>query len=120
MVKVFKILIQDWLLSQMKSKVSVQKMSPILERLNTHELQIEEKREPYGSSYRKSHALKPIVDSSSEEEIPSYGSDDTEAFGEYLTLLVKKFNRFKISGRFKKNLKDDSKKSSRSTPQMKL
>ena len=38
----------------------------IMERLNTHEGQEEEKRDMYGSSQRKNHALKVVADSSSE------------------------------------------------------
>ena len=38
----------------------------IMERLNTHEEQEEEKRDLYGLGNRKSHALKVVADSSSE------------------------------------------------------
>lgn len=56
----------------------------VLERLNTHELQQEEKRDLYGPSYHKSHdlkakALKAKADSSSEEEDPSCDSDDPKS-----------------------------------------
>ena len=40
----------------------------ILERLNTHEFQLEEKKDLYGPSYSRPRALKARAISSSEEE----------------------------------------------------
>jgi hypothetical protein len=60
----------------------------IMERLNTHEQQEEEKRDLYGSSHRKSHALKADADSSSEEN-PDEDSDDTERISKDLALITK-------------------------------
>ena len=45
----------------------------IMERLNTYEEQEEEKRDLYGSSQRKNHALKVVADSSSD------GNDDEDS-----------------------------------------
>ena len=42
--------------------------SNILERLNTHEFQLSEKREIYGSSYGRTRAVKAKAVSTSEEE----------------------------------------------------
>ena len=42
--------------------------SDILERLNTHEFQLSEKRDIYGPNYGRTRALKAKVVSSSEEE----------------------------------------------------
>lgn len=59
------------------------KPSDIIERLNTHELQEDEKKDLYGSNYRKSHALKAALNSSSEkdEENVDEDSDDPDSFG---------------------------------------
>jgi len=64
----------------------------IMERLNTHEEQEEEKRDLYGSSHRKSHALKAGPDSSSEGNADE-DSDDTEKFGQDLALITRRFQR---------------------------
>ena len=49
----------------------------IMERLNTHEEQEEEKRDLYGSTQRKNHALKVVADSSSDGNAEE-DSDDPE------------------------------------------
>ena len=50
----------------------------IMERLNTHEEQVEEKRDLYDSSYQKSNTLKFVVESSSEYNA-DVDSDDPES-----------------------------------------
>ena len=67
--------------------------SDILERLNTHEFQLSEKRDIYGPNYGRTRALKAKVVSSSEEESDS-SSDDPEDIGKELAMLVKKFQKF--------------------------
>ena len=60
--------------------------SDILERLNTHEFQLSEKRGIYGPNYGRSRALKAKAVSSSEEESDS-SSDDPEDIGRELQCL---------------------------------
>src|SRR5215216_3993053 len=67
--------------------------SDILERLNTHEFQLSEKRDIYGPNYSRSRALKAKVVSSSEDE-SDCSSDDPEDIGKELAMLVKKFQKF--------------------------
>lgn len=56
---------------------------------------MDEKKELYGSSSRRSHALKAKDESSCEEsEESSDGSVEKDSIGRDLTLLVKKFNKF--------------------------
>ena len=62
----------------------------IMERLNTHKEQEEEKRDLYGSSHRKSHALKAVPDSSLEGNADE-DSDDTERISQDLALITKRF-----------------------------
>ena len=64
--------------------------SDILERLNTHEFQLSEKRDIYGPNYGRTRALKAKAASSSEEE-SDCSSDDPEDIGKELAMLVKKF-----------------------------
>ena len=66
----------------------------IMERLNTHEEQEEEKRDLYGSSYRKSHALKAVAESDSEENA-NEESDDSESISKDLALITKRFQHFR-------------------------
>ena len=54
--------------------------SDILERLNTHEFQLSEKRYIYVPNYGQTRALKAKVVCSSEEE-SDYSSDDLEDIG---------------------------------------
>jgi hypothetical protein len=61
----------------------------ILERLNTHEFQLSEKRDIYGPSYGRSRALKEKVVSSSEDSDCYF--DSAEYIGRELAMLVKKF-----------------------------
>jgi hypothetical protein len=61
-----------------------------MERLNTHEEQEEEKRDLYGSSHRKNHALKAVAESSSEGNAEE-DSDDPERISKDLVLIMKRF-----------------------------
>ena len=74
----------------------------ILERLNTHEFQLSEKRDIYGPNYGRTRALKAKAVSTSEEESDS-SSDDPEELSQELALLVKKFQKFSRRGRFEKS-----------------
>ena len=65
----------------------------IMERLNTHEEEEEEKRDLYGSSQRKNHALKAVADSSSEGNAEE-DSDDQERFNKDLALITKSSSAF--------------------------
>ena len=67
--------------------------SDILERLNTHEFQLSEKRDIYGPNYGRTCTLKAKVVSSSEEE-SDCSSGDPEDIGKELAMLVKKFQKF--------------------------
>ena len=69
--------------------------SDILERLNTHEFQLSEKRDIYGPNYGRTRALKAKVVSSSEEESDN-SSDDPEDIRKELAMLVK--NNHQIHG----------------------
>jgi hypothetical protein len=64
----------------------------IMERLNTHEEQEEEKRDLYGSN-KKNHALKAAAESSA-EEIGEEDSDDPERINKVLSLITKRFQHF--------------------------
>ncbi|KAI5000830.1 hypothetical protein ZWY2020_010789 [Hordeum vulgare] len=69
----------------------------ILERPNTHEFQLEEKRVLYGPSYSRPHALKARAISSSEDEDTDDNIGDPEEFGQELAMLVRKFQIFKTT-----------------------
>src|SRR3989337_2185182 len=73
----------------------------IMERLNTHEEQEEEKRDLYGSSQRKTHALKPAADSSSDGNVKE-DSDDPERLSKDLALITKRFQRLHRKSQFQK------------------
>jgi hypothetical protein len=78
----------------------------ILERLNTHEFQLYEKRDIYGPNYGRSRALKAKatkVESSSEESYCS--SKDPKDIGRELAMLVKKFQKFSKKNLFGKSSK---------------
>ena len=70
----------------------------ILERLNTHEFQLEEKKDLYGPSYSRPRALKAKAISSSEEDDSDGSIGDPEEFGQELAMLVRKFQRFTRRG----------------------
>ena len=61
----------------------------ILERLNTHEFQLAEKRDLYGSSYGRTCALKAKAVSESEDEDSGSSLGDPEELSHDLALLVK-------------------------------
>src|SRR5215216_3640273 len=61
----------------------------ILERLNTHEFQLAEKRDLYGSSYGRSRALKAKAVSESEGEDSDSSLGDPEEISEVLAMLVR-------------------------------
>jgi hypothetical protein len=61
----------------------------IMERLNTHEEQEEEKRDLYGSN-KKNHALNAAAESSL-EEIGEEDSDDPERISKDLALITNHF-----------------------------
>ena len=73
----------------------------IMERLNTHEEQEEEKIDLYGSSQRKNHALKAVADSSSDGNAEE-DSDDPERINRDLTLITKRFQRLHRKSQFQK------------------
>ena len=75
--------------------------SNILERLNTHEFQLFEKRDIYGPNYGQNRALKAKAASSSEEE-SDCSSGDLEDIGKELAMLVKKFQKFTKKKRLQK------------------
>ena len=62
----------------------------IMERLNIHEQQEEEKTDLYGSSQCKNHALKVVADSSSDGNAEE-DSDDPERLSKDLALITKRF-----------------------------
>jgi hypothetical protein len=70
----------------------------IMERLNTHEEQEEEKRDLYGSN-KKNHALKAAAESSA-EEIGKEDSDDPESISKDLALITKRFQCFGQKNQF--------------------
>ena len=84
----------------------------ILERLNTHEFQLAEKRDLYGSSYGKSRALKAKAVSESEDEDSDSSLGDPEELSHDLALLVKKFQKFSRRGRFGKPSRSNDSSSS--------
>ena len=81
--------------------------SDILERLNTHEFPLSEKRDIYGPNYGRTRALKAKVVSSSEEE-SDCSSGDPEDIGKELAMLVKKFQKFTKNKGFRKSSRSRS------------
>ena len=88
--------------------------SDILERLNTHEFQLSEKRDIYGPNYGRTRALKAKAVSSSEEE-SDCSSDDPEDIGKELAMLVKKFQKFTKKKGFRKSSRSSSRNDEAST-----
>ena len=84
----------------------------ILERLNTHEFQLAEKRDLYGSSYGRSRAQKAKAVSESEGEDFGSSLGDHEELSQELALLVKKFQKFSRRGRFGKPSRSNGSSSS--------
>ena len=81
--------------------------SDILERLNTHEFQLSEKRDIYGPNHGRTRALKAIFVPSSEEE-SDCSSGDPEDIGKELAMLVKKFQKFAKKKDFRKSSRSSS------------
>ena len=81
--------------------------SDILERLNTHEFQLSQKRDIYGPNYGRTRALKAKVVSSSEEEFDC-SSEGPKDIGKELAMLVKKFQRFTKKKDFRKSSRSNS------------
>jgi hypothetical protein len=78
-----------------------------MERLNTHKEQEEEKRDLYGSSQRKNHALKAVADSSSDGNAEE-DSDDPERLSKDLALITKRFQRFHKKSQLQKRSSSNS------------
>ena len=87
----------------------------ILERLNTHEFQLAEKRDLYGSSYGKPRALKAKAVSESEGEDSGSSLGDPEELSQELAMLVRKFQKFSRHGRFGKSSRSDDLRSDSSS-----
>nr|XP_040253917.1 dentin sialophosphoprotein-like [Aegilops tauschii subsp. strangulata] len=87
----------------------------VMERLNTHEEQEEEKRDRYGSTQRKNHALKVVADSSSDGNAKEV-SDDPEELSKDLALITKRFQHFHKKSKFQKRSSSNSGGSKSSKP----
>src|SRR3954463_11976978 len=85
----------DTLALMIQERADYKSLDPadILERLNTHEFQLAEKRDLYGSSYSRSRALKAKAVSESEDEDSGSSLGDPEELSHDLALLVKKFQK---------------------------
>ena len=73
----------------------------IMERLNIHEEQEEEKTDLYGSSQCKNHAVKAVADSSSDGNTEE-DSDDAEMPSKDLALITKRFQSLHRKSQFHK------------------
>ena len=95
----------DTLALMIQERADYKSLDPadILERLNTHEFQLAEKRDLYGSSYGRSRALKAKAVSESEDEDSGSSLGDPEELSQELALLMKKFQKFSRHGRFGKS-----------------
>nr|AAN60077.1 gag polyprotein [Triticum aestivum] len=87
----------------------------ILERLNTHEFQLAEKRDLYGPRYGGSRALKAKAVSESEGEDSGSSLGDPEELSQELAILVRKFQKFSRRGRFGKSSRNDDVRSDSSS-----
>ncbi|XP_073356749.1 uncharacterized protein [Aegilops tauschii subsp. strangulata] len=97
---------------QERADYKSQDPADILERLNTHEFQLAEKRDLYGSSYGRSRALKAKAVSESEDEDSGRSLGDPEELSQELALLVKKFQKFSRRGRFGRSSRSNDSSSS--------
>ena len=81
----------DTLALMIQERADYKSLDPadILDRLNTHEFQLAEKRDLYGSSYGKTRALKAKVVSKFECEDSGSSLGDPEELSQELALLVK-------------------------------
>ena len=104
----------DTLALMIQERADYKSLDPadILERLNTHEFQLAEKRDLYGSSYGRSRALKAKVVSESEGEDSGSSLGDPEELSQELALLLKKFQRFSRRCRFGKSSRNNDSSSS--------
>ena len=87
----------DALVLMIKERPDFKSLDPadVMERLNTHEAQEEEKRDLYGSRYRKNHALKAAASSSSNvENNADEDSDDPDSISKDLVQMTKHIQRF--------------------------
>ena len=84
----------------------------ILERLNTHEFQLAEKKDLYGSSYGRSRALKAKAVFESEDEDSGSSLGDPEELSHDLALLVKKFQKFSRRGCLRRSSRSNDSSSS--------
>ena len=106
----------DTLALMIQERPDFKKLDPsdILERLNTHEFQLSEKRDIYGPNYGRTRALKEKSISSSEEE-SDCSSDDPEDIGKEHAMLVKKFQKFTRKKGFRKSSQSSSRNDEAST-----
>ena len=83
----------DTLALMIQERANYKSLDPadILERLNTHEFQLAEKRDLYGSSYGRSRALKAKAVSEFEGEDSGNSLGDPEELSQELEMLVRKF-----------------------------
>ncbi|XP_073363145.1 uncharacterized protein [Aegilops tauschii subsp. strangulata] len=79
----------------------------IMERLNTHEEQEQEKRDLYGSSQHKNHALKVVADSSFDGNAEE-DSDDPDRLSKDLSLITKRFQHLNKKTQFQKKSSSNS------------
>src|SRR4051812_22936988 len=104
----------DTLALMIQERVDYKSLDPadILERLNTHEFQLVEKRDLYGLSYGRSRVLKAKAVSESEDEDSSSSLGDPEELSHDLALFVKKFQKFSRRGHFGKPSRSNDSSSS--------
>ena len=97
-----------------QERVDYKSLDPadILEKLNTHEFQLAEKRDLYGPSYGRSRALKAKAVSESEDEDSGSSLGDPEELSHDLALLVKKFEKFSRRGRLGRSSRSNDSSSS--------
>ena len=105
----------DALVLMIKERPDFKSLDPadVMERLNTHEAQEEEKRDMYGYSYRENHALKAAADSSLDaEDNADEDSDDPDSIIKDLVQMTRRIQHFLKKSLFsKKNLGSNSKSS---------
>ncbi|XP_073367946.1 uncharacterized protein [Aegilops tauschii subsp. strangulata] len=90
-------------------------LAVILERLNSHDFKLDEKRDLYGPSYGRSRALKAKAVSEYEGEDSDSSLGDLEELSQELVMLVRKFQKFSRRGRFGKSLRGDDMRSDSSS-----
>ena len=107
----------DTLALMIQERADYKSLDPadILERLNTHEFQLAEKRDVSGSSYGRTRALKAKAVFESEDEDSGSSLGDPEELSHDLALLVKKFQKFTKKKGFRKSSRSSSKNDEAST-----